>query len=147
MDKDDKGLFVLLAYSPINDEEKVDANFHISFIESTVGVFKTHFSTVPFIVADNEPLNESIVDKLQKPLLSCHPYRLHLAVKNILSLPCSHFLTKVQKVMKKLTNLKKSAALRQKTKLRRVLGTETRWSSTYELLKRYFEIKTFSGYK
>ena len=80
--------------------------------------------------------------KLQKPLLGCDSHRLHLAVKNILLLPYSHLLTMVHNVMKKLTNLKKSAALRQK-KLRSVLRNETRWSSTYEMLKRYFEIKHF----
>ena len=50
-DKDDKTIFVLLAFSPSNDEEKLDAKSHISFIESTFAVYERELSTVSFIIA------------------------------------------------------------------------------------------------
>ena len=45
--------------------------------------------------------------------------------------------------MKKLGNLKKSAALRKKTDLRPILHNDTRWSSKHAMLKRYKELKPF----
>ena len=45
--------------------------------------------------------------------------------------------------MKKLTTLKYSAQLRRKTSLRPILKNETRWSSTFEMIQRYFRLKEF----
>ena len=45
--------------------------------------------------------------------------------------------------MKKLLSVKKAAVLRKKTNLRPVLRNATRWSSTYEMIKRYIALRPF----
>ena len=45
--------------------------------------------------------------------------------------------------MKKLATLKKSGKLRKKTDLRPKIRNDTRWSSTYSMLKRYFDLQNF----
>lgn len=42
-----------------------------------------------------------------------------------------------------LRNIKQAGKLRTKTKLSPVLRNDTRWSSTYSMLKRFFEIRGF----
>ena len=45
--------------------------------------------------------------------------------------------------MKKLTSLRQSAERRTETQLRLILKNETRWSSTFELIQSYFELKEY----
>jgi hypothetical protein len=44
--------------------------------------------------------------------------------------------------MKTLSNIKQAGKLRKKTDLEPVKRNVTRWSSTYEMVKRFFEIKS-----
>ena len=52
-------------------------------------------------------------------------------------------LSKISRLMVTLRNVKQAGKLRTKTKLSPVLRNDTRWSSTYQMLKRFFEIKDF----
>ncbi len=45
--------------------------------------------------------------------------------------------------MKTLRNMKQAGKLRKKTDLEPVQRNVTRWSSTFEMVKRFFEIKAF----
>ena len=45
--------------------------------------------------------------------------------------------------MKTLCNIKQAGKLRKKTDLEPVKRNVNRWSSTYEMLKHFFEIKAF----
>jgi len=45
--------------------------------------------------------------------------------------------------MKMMTSLKKAAFLRKLTALKPVFRNKTRWSSTYAMLSRYFELRPF----
>ena len=45
--------------------------------------------------------------------------------------------------MKKVLNMKKSAALREKTHLRPVLRNDTRWWSTYKKIDRYVNLRQY----
>ena len=45
--------------------------------------------------------------------------------------------------MKKLSGLRKSGALRKLTTLRPVMRNDLRWSSTFNMVSRYYELKPF----
>ncbi|KAJ8571855.1 hypothetical protein ON010_g4978 [Phytophthora cinnamomi] len=72
--------------------------------------------------------------------LFCH--RLNLAVREYLE---SHdsVLEEVQQLMRKLRTLKQAAKLRAKTPMAAVPRQDTRWSSTFWMLKRYFRLREF----
>ena len=100
---------------------------------------KKNVSNFVFLASDNENLNKAIVNELNTPLLGCDSYRLNLAVKQFLRF-YEQKLLKIHYFVKKLTGLKKSGALRGVTNLRPVMRNDTRWSSTFEMLSRYFEL-------
>ncbi|OWY95672.1 hypothetical protein PHMEG_00034260, partial [Phytophthora megakarya] len=52
-------------------------------------------------------------------------------------------LEEVQTLMRKLRTLKQAAKLRAKTPLMPVLRQDTRWASTFAMLKRYFRLREF----
>ena len=69
-------------------------------------------------------------------------HRFNLAV----NLQLSHHklvLEKVSNLMGKFKNIKYAAKLRNYTTLSSVQRNVTRWSSTAEMVKRYFELKPF----
>ncbi|KAL3657496.1 hypothetical protein V7S43_019101 [Phytophthora oleae] len=73
------------------------------------------------------------------PLVGCASHRLNLAVREHLA-PYDDNLEQVQTLLRKLRTLKQAAKLRQKTPLEPVLHQDTRWSSTYAMLERYFQL-------
>ena len=52
-------------------------------------------------------------------------------------------IKRIHELMKKLGTLKKSAILRKSLPLRPIIQNDTRWSSTYNMVCRYFELKPF----
>ncbi|ETM46136.1 hypothetical protein L914_08938 [Phytophthora nicotianae] len=54
--------------------------------------------------------------------------------------PHKNTLAEVQALMRKLRTLKQAAKLRKKTALQPVLRQDTRWSSTFTMLARYFRL-------
>ena len=52
-------------------------------------------------------------------------------------------LKRVNQLMKRISNLKKSGDLRKKTALRPVTRNDTKWSSAFSMLSRYFELLDF----
>ena len=74
-------------------------------------------------------------------MIGCFSHRLNLAVQKLLHEKIS--VKRCHELLKKMSGLKKSAVLRTKTPLRPVLQNDTRWSSGFEMLSRYFELKPF----
>ena len=60
---------ILLACSPLWDEEKFDADAHIDFIQATLEIYGGSMENVGFIIANNEPKNKAISDKIGVPNL------------------------------------------------------------------------------
>ena len=75
-------------------------------------------------------------------MIGCASHRLNLAVNKYLQ-PFEPMLSKIHSIMLKLKSLKRSANLRKKTPLRPILRNKTRWSSTFEMLKRFKELDPF----
>ena len=132
----------LLAFSPLIDESSYTADSHIEFLEFVLKVYDKSIQNVKFLVCDNENLNKSISRKLNIPMIGCESHRLNLAVKAAL-IDAQQEMDLVMELMKKLSSLKQSAKMRKATNLRPVLRNETRWSSAYSMLQRYFDIQHF----
>ena len=132
----------LLAFSPLIDESSYTTDSHIAFLEFVLNVYDKSIQNVKFLVCDNENLNKSISRKLNVPMIGCASHRLNLAVKAAL-IDAQEEMDLVMKLMKKFLSLKQSAKLRKATNLRPVLRNETRWSSAYSMLQRYFDIQHF----
>ncbi|KAG4059585.1 hypothetical protein PC123_g5504 [Phytophthora cactorum] len=79
---------------------------------------------------------------MKVPLVGCGNHRLNLAVRDFLR-PHESALEEVQQLMRKLRTLNQAAKLRVKTPLVPVLRQDTRWSSTFSMLDRYFRLREF----
>ena len=134
----DTSVTPLLGFSPLLDETRLNADNHVELITFVLGVYGKEISNVVFLVGDNENLNPRIASDLGVPLLGCYSHRLNLAVKQFVATKID-LVKKIQEIMKKLSNLKKSAELRKVTNLRPMIQNDTRWDSTFYMLKRYFE--------
>ncbi|EGZ29777.1 hypothetical protein PHYSODRAFT_475994 [Phytophthora sojae] len=95
-----------------------------------------------FLVADNCTVNRRLATLMSVPLVGCASHRLNLAVQADMA---SHEedLAAVQALMVKLRTLTQSAKLRLKTPLRPVIRQDTRWSSTFEMVRRYLQLLEF----
>jgi hypothetical protein len=79
---------------------------------------------------------------LEVPFIGCASHRFNLACQKYLE-DYELQLSSISRVMVTLRNIKQAGKLRTKTKLSPVLRNDTRWSSTYSMLKRFFEIRGF----
>ncbi|KAG6976241.1 hypothetical protein JG688_00001579, partial [Phytophthora aleatoria] len=73
------------------------------------------------------------------PLVGCASHRLNRAVQVDME-QYEDDLACVQALMMRLRTLKQSAKLRLKTSLRPVIRQDTRWSSTFSMVHRYFKL-------
>ncbi|KAE9033055.1 hypothetical protein PR001_g10333 [Phytophthora rubi] len=95
-----------------------------------------------FLVGDNCAVNKRMANLIGVPLVGCASHRLNLAVRDYLA-PLDSELGEVQQLMRKLRTLKQVAKLRTKTELLPVLPQDTRWSSTFAMLKRFCRLREF----
>eukprot|EP00644_Phytophthora_capsici_P011648 jgi/Phyca11/123222/e_gw1.50.293.1 len=95
-----------------------------------------------FLVADNCSVNRRLATLMDVPLVGCASHRLNRAVQLELE-GYEEELDTVQKLMLKLRTLTQSAKLRAKTQLRPVIRQDTRWGSTFSMIKRYFDLLEF----
>jgi hypothetical protein len=94
------------------------------------------------LIGDNCNTNKALATLARRPLVGCASHRFNLAVKDLLK-EYSDLLNDINALMKKLKNLIPSAKLRKFTALRPKCSNATRWSSTYEMLKRYKELEAY----
>ncbi|RLN90823.1 hypothetical protein BBJ28_00012509 [Nothophytophthora sp. Chile5] len=142
---DGKAQNILIAMAPIIDDEVADhtASSHVKFLDTILSYFGRSNASIAYIVGDNCSVNGAVADQLQVPMVGCASHRLNLAVNLLLAGDCD-LLEKVQRLMCKLKNsLLAAAKLRRKTLLRPVLRQDTRWSSTFAMVKRYFDLKEY----
>ncbi|ETO78880.1 hypothetical protein F444_06301 [Phytophthora nicotianae P1976] len=95
-----------------------------------------------FIVGDNCSVNRLLATIMGVLLVGCASHRLNRAVQQYL-LQHEDDLAAVQALMIKLRTLTQSAKLHLKTELRPVIHQDTCWSSTFGMLKRYFQLLEF----
>ncbi|ETP02981.1 hypothetical protein F441_20013 [Phytophthora nicotianae CJ01A1] len=107
----------LLSISMAEDGQSADA--HIDMIDNVLGVYEKNREMLRFVVGDNCPTNKAIATLLKVPLIGCASHRFNLALRHPNNSP----------------------ALAAFTSLKPLKANATRWSSTYEMLKRYVEIR------
>ena len=136
--------FALLCIAPLLDERTFTADKHIAFIEATLALYGEDMSCISYISANNCETNRSISRKTGIPLLGCCSHKLNLGVKRFLE-NYSTLIDCVHKLMVELRTLKNAAQLRHMGALPPKLDNDTRWSSIYEMLKRYFYMEQLNS--
>ena len=87
-------------------------------------------------------MNKRIANIKKLPLVGCASHRFNLAVQEHLK---EHevLVEKIKKLASKLKHGLPAAKLRRHTPLASVTRNQTRWSSTFEMLKRYTQIREY----
>lgn len=133
----------LLSFSPLGDEGSQSSREHVEFLTFQLEeVYKKSWCNVVCIVADNCNTNKAIANSVGVPLVGCASHRFNLAVEDILQ-EDDDFVQKIYAIMSKLRNPTLSAKLFCLCGLRSKTANETRWSSTFEMFKRYMQIREF----
>ncbi|RLN86024.1 hypothetical protein BBJ28_00020367 [Nothophytophthora sp. Chile5] len=97
------------------------------------------------MIGDNCSVNQYIGRREGAiPLIGCASHRFNLAVRDFLK-DDEPLVGKIQTLMLKLRTIKGRALLRRVTKLSPVLRNDTRWSSSFEMLKRYVVLEPLIG--
>ncbi|KAG2786613.1 hypothetical protein PC116_g10761 [Phytophthora cactorum] len=165
--------YPLLSMAPVMDEpgDHLTAEGHLMAIERFLPFFGKTIQGVKFLVGDNCAVNKRLAKLMKVPLVGCASHRLNLAVRDFLR-PHESALEEVQQLMRKQRTLNQAAKLRYanfvicdlvsqffywhlywtkivcvfnrvKTPLVSVLRQDTRWSSTFSMLDRYFRLREF----
>jgi hypothetical protein len=132
----------LLSFSPLNDETTLTAASMADSIDWIIGYYELDYAKCIFLVGDNTEVNPALARRLKLNFIGCHSHTLNLAVKKkmLQNSEIKPLIEKVHKMMLKLNSLKRRALLKSKTKLAPKIENATRWTSTFEMLKRYFQI-------
>ena len=126
----------LLGFSPFEDETELAADAHIAFIDFVLSVYGKTWDNVVCFTADNCSVNKSISNKTQKAMVGCHSHRFNIALQQILN-EHSTMIEQINRIMLKLKNVIPAAKLEKFTKYKAKPRNTTRWSSTFEMLKRF----------
>ncbi|ETM32920.1 hypothetical protein L914_19784, partial [Phytophthora nicotianae] len=108
---------------------------HLTFLrEMLMRDYNKRVEDCLFIVGDNCYANQRLANLLSVSLVGCASHRLSLAVES--------FFREVSDDLDK-ESLNQSAKLRFNTPLRPMLSQDTRWSSTFCMIHRYFRLLKF----
>lgn len=150
---------VLLSMAPImeNWHNGMDAVAHKDYIYFILhDIYGKEFDNLLFIagkyvfelvaefkfVGDNVSTNARLADLIGVPLLNCYSHRFNLWMKYYYE-PFEPLLQLINELMLKLRTLKLANQLRRHTKLVAFSRNTTRWSSTYNMLNRFVNIRGF----
>jgi transcriptional regulator with GAF, ATPase, and Fis domain len=111
-------------------------------IDWIIDYYKLDYRNCFFLVGDNTEVNPALARKLGLHFIGCHSHTLNLAIQNkvLKSDQLNTLLKKVHKMMKKLSTTKRRALLKTKTQLSPKFLNATRWSSCFNMIKRFTEI-------
>eukprot|EP00644_Phytophthora_capsici_P002609 jgi/Phyca11/105571/e_gw1.11.550.1 len=133
--------FLLLAFSPVDEEEDLSAQSLFDLIADTLSLYERPWDAVLCMIGDNCSVNQYIGRREGAiPFIGCASHRFNLAMRDLLA-PEETALSQVHSLMKALSKLKCCAMLRKKTHLDPVARNDTRWSSSYEMVNRYCRLE------
>ncbi|ETP26378.1 hypothetical protein F441_00909 [Phytophthora nicotianae CJ01A1] len=131
----------LLAMAPLINEpdDNLSARSHYEFLATMLPRdYGVQIDQCRFVVGDNCSVNRSLATLMRVPLVGCASHRLNRAVQHYL-LQHEKDLAAVQALMIKLKTLTQSTKLRYEI----IFLFTTRWSSIFDMVKRYFELLEF----
>lgn len=135
---------ILLAMEPLPDETNQTAENHIGLITSVLKRYGKSRYNVVFICGDNCNTNKKIATDMRLPLIGCHSHLFSLAVDSYIDLNFKDIVNNIEKLSGKLRNKKVAGMLRLLgCNLKAISRNVTRWSSTFEMLKRYRDVKSY----
>ncbi|POM60379.1 LOW QUALITY PROTEIN: hypothetical protein PHPALM_30778 [Phytophthora palmivora] len=121
-------------------DEDLSARGHYEFLADMLPRdFGKQITGCLFLVDDNCAVNRLLATRMGVPLMGCARHQLNRAVQADMQ-QHEEDLATVQALMVRLRTLKQSAKLRQNTTLRPVIRHDTRWSSTFLMVHRYFRL-------
>ena len=133
---------ILLGFSPLLVETSMSASEHLDYLNYLLTMFGKNMSNVVCLICDNCETNKALARLCRIPMIGCASHRFNLAVKEyILTSSNSENLSKINVLIGKLKGIKLGAKLRQFTTFRPKQQNVTRWSSSYEMVSRYLELK------
>lgn len=96
-------------------------------------------NSVLFVVGDNCNANKKLAKLLKVPLLGCTSHRLNLAVKALFA-EHEAVIENINQLTSKLLTVKSAAKLRRTIELQPLKKNDTRWTSTYSMVERFFAL-------
>ncbi|OWZ14672.1 hypothetical protein PHMEG_00011816 [Phytophthora megakarya] len=134
---------VLLGLLPPLDEQTNTAEAHRDLVVSVLSVYGKMPNDVVALIGDNGPTNKATANLLGINLLGCSCHKLNLAIGRLIeSQPgLAKAYDSVATLASKANTLKSAAVLTELTELVAVRPNDTRWSSSYKMEKRVFEIE------
>ncbi len=85
---------ILLGFSPLEDEKRLDAESHMSYIKFVLGLFDKSIDDVVALIVDNCSTNHSVAEKVSTSFIGCASHRYNLAVQDV-SNPSDTYISKV----------------------------------------------------
>jgi hypothetical protein len=139
----DKCQEVLLGFSPPLDENTYTAEAHRDLLVSIADVYSRYVADIVVLIGDNCEKNQATTTLLGVPLLGCACHKLNLAIKQFVKQQPGALdaIDRVSSLASMANPLKPAAALPELTELVAVRSSDTRWSSTYRMVKRFFELE------
>jgi hypothetical protein len=140
LNEDDEVEEILLTCSPLDDESDLGAESHAQFIMDTLELYGKNKEDILFICGDNASTNQAIANILAKPFIGCYSHKFNLAMQKLF-IVYEEYIESIAEAMKMLKGVKRAAILEEKgAKKLPLLRNKTRWSSTFKMIKRYFEL-------
>ena len=135
----------VLSMRPLLNEDikGMTAQDHLHHLSMILGMYGKSDTNIVCLIGDNCAVNQSMSKILKAPLVGCGSHKFNLAVRKWISNQpqLEKIIQCIANVMKKASTLKVSALLRKLTTLRTVRENDTRWSSTFMMVERFFEIQ------
>lgn len=131
---------ILLACSPMEHEDTVNATEHYEILQFVLGIFNKTMDHVVTVIGDSCNMNRAMPRRIGPIFTGFHSDRYNLAVKEILS-ERHEIIGVVRMFMNRLSFQIPAGKLRPLTPLKPLRSNDTKSISTYKMLSRFMEIK------
>ncbi len=132
----------LFDLSPIGDECSLSANEHHEFLTFVLELYGLNCTNVACLIGENVSTNIALTNISNILLIGCASHCFYLAVQDILHSE-QKMIDKVRTIIIKLGGLLLNARLKKLTRIQPNPSNKTRWTSAYEMLKRYVRIREY----
>jgi hypothetical protein len=126
-----------------DDIKGMTAQDHLHHLSIILGTYGKSDTDIVYLIGNNCSVNQGMSKILKAPLIGCGSHKFNLAVRQWISNQpqLKEIIQRIAIVMKKASTLKVSAHLRKLTTLKTIRENDTRWSSTFMMVKRFFRIQ------